>query len=225
MKKIILFTITLLSVITLTAEAQRRVYRQPMRRSYAQPQRHDNRDWYTPTFGVAIGANFANVIESGYSNNYSSDGLVGLNVGFTADLPIVYPLSFAPEIRYSQKGYSVTDRSGEFTQRTHFIDLPLLAKFKVAPMFNIYAGPQFSFLLSTTNTFDNGTIITRERYSNDGDEKTFLDGVVGVSFDINRNVDIHGRYTIDFAASDHRGDTYVPQYRNQVWQVGLGFKF
>src|SRR5689334_22903937 len=109
MKKIIFFTIGCLLVIS-TAEAQRRVYRQP-RRVYVQPrytqhqhQQRNTNDWYTPHFGVAIGTNISNVIESGYSN-YSSGSLVGLNVGFTADLPIVYPLSFAPEIRYSQKGY------------------------------------------------------------------------------------------------------------------------
>jgi opacity protein-like surface antigen len=228
MKKIVLLTITLITFIGYAAEAQRRVYRQPSR-TYAQPRQSYNsrsNDWYTPTFGVAIGANFSNVIESGYYGNYGSDGLVGLNVGFTADIPVVYPLSFAPEIRYSQKGYSVTDPDGIFTQRTHFIDLPLLAKFKVVPGFNVYAGPQFSFLLSTTNEWDNGVTIIRERYDNEGrDQRTYLDGVLGVSFDINRHVDIHGRYTVDFSAADYRGDTYIPRYRNQVWQIGLGFKF
>ncbi len=227
MKKIIFFTISCLLLVG-SVDAQRRVYRQP-RRVYTQPrqaqhQQYRGNDWYTPTFGVAIGTNFSNVIESGYSN-YSSGTLVGLNVGLTADLPIAYPFSFAPEVRYSQKGYTVATTTGDFTQRTHFIDVPLLAKFKVAPSFNILVGPQFSFLLSTTNTFDNGTIITREHYNDNDNQKTFLDGVIGVSFDINRNVDIHGRYTVNFQQTDGYGNTYVPEYRNQVWQIGLGFKF
>jgi hypothetical protein len=204
---------------------QRRAQPRYVQPRYVQEQKRSTTDFYTPKIGFAIGANVSNSINSNNSN-YNTGSLVGLNVGLTFDLPIIYPLSFAPEVRYSQKGYTVGTASGDFTQRTHFIDVPLLAKFKVAPTFNILVGPQLSYLLSTTNTFDNGfSTSTQQYYANNNGHKTYLDGVVGVSFDISRNVDIHGRYTIDFQATDSNGNTYVPNYRNQVWQFGLGFKF
>ena len=100
-----------------------------------------------------------------------------------------------------------------------------MAKFRVGPVFNFYVGPQLSYLLSTTNTYDNGFVISSEQYyENNNGHKSFLDGVIGVSFDLNRSVDLHARYTIDLEKTDDYGNTYVPNYRNQVWQFGIGFR-
>jgi opacity protein-like surface antigen len=225
MKK--LFFLAAVMTIAISADAQRRVYRQPVRRApaprYVQ-QRSNN--YFQPSFGFKIGANFSNSVST-RDYGYTTGSLVGLNLGLFADLPIIQPISFHPEVLYSQKGYVVGTTYGNFTQRTHFLDVPLLAKFKVGPTFNILVGPQLSWLMSTTNTYDDGFMVTeRSTYDSDNNgHKTFLDGVVGVSFDINRNVDIHGRYNINLQKTDRYGNTYTPDYRNQVWQVGLGFKF
>jgi len=227
MKKIIL--LTAIVVMALGAEAQRRVYRQPIRRApaprYAQ-QRESNYNSFRPSIGFKIGANISNSVSS-RDYGYNTGSLFGLNLGLFADLPIIQPISFAPEVLYSQKGYVVGTSYGRFTQRSHFIDVPLLAKFKVAPNFNILVGPQLSWLMSTTNTYDDGFAITqRSTYDSDNNgHKTYLDGVIGVSFDLNRNVDLHGRYAINLQGTDRYGNTYTPDYRNQVWQIGLGFKF
>jgi predicted porin len=139
-------------------------------------------------------------------------------------VPIAYPISFAPEVLYSQKGYSATTNDGNFTQRSNFIDVPLLAKFRLSPNFNFVIGPQVSFPISTTNTYDNGFDVTaREHYSTTSD-RTVVDGVIGVGFDINPNVELRARYTIDFQETDDNA-YYVPGYRNEVFQLGIGFKF
>jgi hypothetical protein len=62
-------------------------------------------------------------------------------------------------------------------------------------------------------------------HNNYAGANTFLDGVIGVSFDLNRNVELRARYTIDLNETDPYGNTFVPNYRNQVWQVGLGINF
>ncbi|MDB4926900.1 porin family protein [Mucilaginibacter sp.] len=216
MKKILFLAIGLLVAGSVSAQ---RYYHSPRNN------RSDNGDFYQPTVGFEVGVNISNSISS-YNSNYSTGTLAGLNAGVTFNLPLIYPLSFAPEVLYSQKGYTAATQDGSFTQRTDFIDIPLLAKFKVGPAFNFYIGPQLSYLLSTTNTYNDGFTISSEQYyeNNDG-HKSFLDGVIGVSFDINRSVDVHGRYTIDLQQTDNYGNTYVPDYRNQVWQFGLGFKF
>ena len=226
MKKLLFLAAVM--AIAISADAQRRVYRQPVRRvpppRYAE--QHNNYNSFQPGIGFKIGANISNSVSTS-NYGYNTGSLVGLNLGLFADLPIIRPISFAPEVLYSQKGYTVGTSYGRFTQRTHFIDVPLLAKFKVGPNFNIVAGPQLSWLMSTTNTYDDGFVITeRSTYDNDNNgHKTFLDGVLGVSFDLNRKVDLHGRYAINLQGTDRYGNTYTPDYRNQVWQVGLGFKF
>jgi opacity protein-like surface antigen len=219
MKKILFLAITLL--IAGSVSAQRRYYHSQRNTNSSD----DYTDFYQPKIGFEFGTNISNSVSSSNSN-YSTGSLVGLNAGITFDLPLIYPLSFAPEVIYSQKGYTAETSDGNFTQRTHFIDVPLLAKFRIGPAFNFYIGPQLSYLISTTNTYDNGFTVTSEHYyENNYGHKSFLDGVLGVSFDINRNVDLHARYTIDLSQTDSYGDTYTPDYRNQVWQIGLGFKF
>lgn len=218
MKKLFFFAICLL--LAGTVNAQRRYYHSPRGGGF----RNDADDFYSPKIGVEVGANISNQVSSAY-DNYSTGSLGGLNAGLTFDLPIIYPLSFAPEVLYSQKGYEATTADGTFTQRTHFIDIPLLAKFRVGPVFNVYVGPQLSYLMSTTNTYDNGFVIDQEHYyENNNGHKSYLDGVLGISFDINRSIDLHARYTLDLQKTDYYGNTYVPNYRNQVWQFGIGFR-
>ncbi|TSJ38733.1 PorT family protein [Mucilaginibacter corticis] len=216
------FLAILCLLIAGSVSAQRRYYHSP--RSGYNYNNNDNSDFYTPSVGFEIGANVSNMVSS--NSDYNTGSLAGLNIGLTFDLPIIYPVSFAPEVLFSQKGYTATTTDGNFTQRTNYIDVPLLFKFKAAPAFNIYIGPQLSYLVSTTNTYDNGFETTSEQYyeSNNG-HKSYLDGVLGISFDLSRNVDLHARYTIDLQKTDYQGNTYVPNYQNQVWQFGIGFKF
>jgi len=145
-------------------------------------------------------------------------------VGLTLDIPVAYPLSFAPEVLYSQKGYAATTTDGNFTQRSNFIDVPLLAKFRLSPFFNFVVGPQVSFPISTTNTYDNGFNVTAQDHYSTTHDRTVLDGVIGVGVDINPNVEIRARYTIDFQETDDNA-YYIPGYRNEVFQLGIGFKF
>lgn len=180
-------------------------------------------DFYRVRVGFAGGASISNTINA-YNSNYSTGAIVGFNAGLMLELPIVYPLSFAPEVLYSQKGYAAVTQDGNFTQRANYIDVPLLAKIHLSPTFNFLFGPQVSFPVSTTNTYDNGFIITAEQYYNTYNQKTILDGVVGVSFDISSNVELRARYTLDLQPND-QNNSYGGDYRNQVWQIGLGFKF
>ena len=212
MKKSIFLAVVILSAGTVNAQR----YFSGSRSDYS------NYDFYQPKIGFEAGLNIANTISSDNSN-YSTNSVAGFNAGITFDIPVIYPFSIVPEVIYSQKGYKATTQFGEFTRRNGFLDIPVLAKFRVAPTFNLFVGPQFSYLLSTTNTYSDGfTTTSREYYNNDS--KAFLDGVLGVSFDLNSSVDLHARYTIDIEKTDSHGNSYVPAYRNQVWQIGLGFK-
>jgi len=195
---------------------RRRVVRRP-------PPRDHSNDFNRVRVGIAGGFNFADAVDA-YNSDYSTAGITAFHVGLTLDVPIAYPVSFAPEVLYSQKGYRAETGDGNFTQRSNFIDVPLLVKFRLAPTFNFVIGPQVSFPISTTNTYDNGFDVTaREHYSTTSD-RTVVDGVIGIGFDINPNVELRARYTIDFQQTDDNS-YYVPGYRNEVFQLGLGFKF
>jgi len=223
MKKLLfLFAMGLLVAGSVSAQGYyygpRRVVRRPAPRSHTD-------EFYRIRIGLTGGVNIANTVNA-YNSNYSTAAIAGFNAGLTMEIPLIYPLSFAPEALYSQKGFAAVTPDGNFTQRTNYIDVPLLAKFKLSPTFNFLIGPQLAIPVSTTQTYDNGFEVTNEaNYNTYGTEKTILDGVVGVSFDINPNVELRARYTIDLEQNPQNANTGNGDYRNQVWQIGLGFKF
>jgi opacity protein-like surface antigen len=222
MKKILFLAIGLMIAGSVSAQ---QYYYGPRR--YHRPQQQNNSDFYRVKVGLTGGLNIANTV-NGYNSNYQTGSIAGFNAGLYLDIPLVYPLSFEPEVLYSQKGYTaqITDGNltSNLTSRSNFIDVPLLAKFHLAPGFNFLIGPQLSFLTSTTNTYDNGFNVTEQDHYNYNNNTTFVDGVIGFSVDINPAVELRARYTIDFNENDGNG-TYTPDYRNQVYQIGLGFKF
>lgn len=181
-------------------------------------------DFYTPRIGIELGANLANTV-SEYNANFSTNTLWGMQGGLTLSLPLIYPLSIEAEGIYSQKGYTAQTTNGNFTHRSNFIDVPLLLKFNVGPVLRLYVGPQYSFQLNTTNTYDNGFAVTAQQYYNNTNTKPILDGVAGVGFDLNRYVELRARYMLDLKSTSSINSAYQPDYRNQVWQFGLNFKF
>jgi hypothetical protein len=220
MKKILFLAICLLVAGSVSAQGyyygHRRVARRP-------PPRDKSSDFYRVRVGIAGGLNLANTVDA-YNSDFSTGTIAAWHAGLTLDFPIIYPLSFAPEVLYSQKGYTAQTSDGNFTQRSNFIDVPLLAKFRLTPNFNFVVGPQISFPISTTNTYDNGFAETSKEHYSTTSDNTVVAGLIGVGFDINPNVELRLRYTIDFGQTDDNS-YYVPGYRNQVWQIGLGFKF
>lgn len=227
MKKLIFIALGLLYIGSVSAQNYPPPRRYPQRQRVVYAKRA-HEDFYKPKFGIVAGANFSNIVNTSDGTFTGNGTKAGLNLGLSADLPIVFPFSFEPEVLYSEKGYTANTSYGKFTQRDNFIDVPLLAKFQLAPGFNFLIGPQISFLTSTQNVYQTGfTTTVEDQYNKDSDgyTKTLLDGVIGVSFDLTRNVELRGRYTLDLESNSPNGGNYVPQYRNQVFQVGLGFKF
>jgi len=219
MKKLLFFAICLLLAGSVSAQvyyAPRRV----VRHRRVQPQTDD---FYRVKVGITGGLNVANTVDA-YNSYYSTGAIAGFNAGLFMELPVVYPFSIQPEVLYSQKGFTAVTTDGNLTQRMNYIDVPVLAKFKLSPSFNFLIGPQISFPVSTNVTYDNGFNTTAEYNYNNFDQKTILDGVVGVSFDISPTVELRARYTIDLEPND-QNNAYGGDYRNQVWQFGLGFKF
>ncbi len=178
-------------------------------------------------FGVKGGLNIANIIKDDGNNNFDTEAKLGFNAGVTVDIPLVAGLAFTPEVLYAQKGYKQTTSIGEFNRTTSFIDVPILASFKLGSAFNIVAGPQVSFLLSTKNKFksDFGTVEQTIDEESDRFKKSLVGGVIGFRYDINPKFDIHGRYALDFQKNNEDGSSNTPEFKNQVFSVGVGVKF
>lgn len=178
--------------------------------------------------GIKAGVNYSNIIKDDGNNNFKTDYLVGYHAGITLDIKLSDNFAFTPEALYSTKGYKSTSTIGEFTQTTHFIDVPILASVKLGGGLNLVAGPQVSFLLSTDNKFETGFGTAQQKIVEDDSDrfkKSLVGGVVGFRYDFSNKVGINGRYALDFQKNNENGSSQTPEYKNQVFQIGLGIKF
>jgi opacity protein-like surface antigen len=178
-------------------------------------------------FGVKAGVNIANIIKDDGNNNFDTEGKVGFNAGVTADIPLTQSVSFTPEVLFSQKGYKQTGNNFEFSRTTNFIDIPILASVRLASTLDLVVGPQVSFLMSTKNKLESGSTTIETSYDDESDnfKKSLLGGVIGARYGITENIDIHGRYALDFQKNNENGTANTPEFKNQVWSFGLGYKF
>lgn len=178
--------------------------------------------------GVKAGVNYSNIIKDDGNNNFKTDYLVGYHAGITLDIKLLENLAFTPEALYSTKGYKLTNGVGEFTQTTNFIDIPILASIKLGGGLNLVAGPQVSFLLSTNNKFETGFGTTQQQIVEDDAnrfKKSLVGGLIGFRYDFSNKIGINGRYSLDFQKNNENGSSQTPEYKNQVFQLGLGIKF
>lgn len=179
--------------------------------------------------GVKAGLNVPNIIKGDGDNDFKTKVNPGFNAGVTLDIKLIEGLAFTPEILYATKGYKAETAFGEFTQTTHFIDVPILASINLGGSgLNLVAGPQVSFLTSTKNKFENGfgsIEETRIEENSDRFKKSLVGGLIGFRYDISDQIDIHGRYALDFQKNNEDGSRETPEFRNQVFSVGLGIKF
>ena len=181
-------------------------------------------------FGIKAGANFSNIIKTDDSN-FNTEFKPGFNAGLTMEIPVVNRLAFAPELMFSQKGYKQTgsflDVATEYSVTTNFIEIPILAKINATDKFSFVIGPQVSFLSSTTVKFTSGDQSTQNRVkeTNDNLKKRLVGGVAGFGYDFTKALSLNGRYALDLQKNNENGTSGTPVYKNQVFQLGLGFKF
>ncbi len=147
MKKIFLLIAVVLGFAATTVNAQQ----QPIR------------------FGVRVGANLSNwqgeTVNSAQNLIDLSDGNVnrkmreGVHAGLYMTIPVGPGFEIEPGLQYSQKGTRLTGKlpwvEAEFlnanmtiTNKSEYIELPVMAKLYVGEGFHVFAGPQVAYLLS-----------------------------------------------------------------------------
>jgi hypothetical protein len=194
------------------------------RRVHRRPAQSRNDDFYQPRWGIEGGVNIANTVSS-YNSNYGTSTILGYHAGLIFSIPVAYPMSFEPEALYSQQGYQATTTDGTLTQRNNYVDIPLLLKFRLVRGFNFLIGPQINIPVTSSTTFNSGFNTSSESYYTNNNNASYLAGAFGFSIDLNPNVDIHARYLLDMTSNTEDPNSPLPNYRNQVWQFGLGIKF
>lgn len=181
------------------------------------------------SLGFKGGTNFANIFDAD-SESFENDFRVGLAAGMFLQIPLGDLLGIHPEIMFSQKGFkgdgSLFGVDYEFSRTSNFIDVPLMVALKPSSRVTLLAGPQFSYLLSTTEdiTADDLGVEIIEEFDNQDLRNNILGFAAGIDININQIV-IGLRASWDLTNNSSDGSSEAIRYRNMIYQVTAGFRF
>lgn len=178
--------------------------------------------------GFKGGLSIATMVKTD-DNSFSSTPLYAFNGGAVLQLPLGKVIAIQPEVLFSQKGYRATGTgvAGDYDYRriSNCLDIPILLRINFSKELGVVVGPQYSYLLSTHTTFNSGATSYQETVNSDNSNitKNIFGGVLGLDVNLSDNMFLYGRYNIDFKDNNGDGSSSTPAYKNQVFQIGLGF--
>lgn len=159
--------------------------------------------------GLKAGLNYSNV--TGYVDGIKR--LLGPAAGFFAQVPLSANgrFLFQPELLYSAKGSKVTYPSGTYRNRSHYVDVPLLAHLTTHGLF-FELGPQVSFLAAARYETSNGTFTDLS-----GSNRVAAGALAGIGYQLPSGLGATLRYTHDLTRISPQGP------RNSVFQLQVSW--
>jgi len=175
--------------------------------------------------GAKIGVNYSNVYDT-KGEQFNADPKLGLLVGGFISIPIGKYLGFQPELLFSQKGFKGTGTilglSYEFTRTTNYIDIPLFFQIKPSEYMSVVIGPQYSYLIKQSDSFNNNSV--EQEFENENIRKNMLCFIGGFDFNLNEVAVIGVRVGWDVQENNGDGTSVTPRYKNIWYQATLGFR-
>jgi hypothetical protein len=169
-------------------------------------------------FGIRGGANFFNFGGSDVSENDYTNR-VGFHAGVYASLLGAGPIAIEPGVFYSVKG-TQNDDAIDSRAVLDYIDVPVLVRFKVGEGFNLFAGPQVSFL--TKSKFEGNFGDSTVSLETNTIKNTDAGLVFGLGYNLPAGLNIQGSY--DYGMTPIFKDSNADVY-NRGFKVSLGYTF
>lgn len=157
--------------------------------------------------------------------------------GGFAEMPLGEKISLQPGVYYSQKGYSlkgnlVTDKfdflgvNARADLQSHYIDIPVVIKAELAKGFEVYAGPQLSYLVKNNLHMDAGLLGVSLVKSNidvtDQFNKADVALTGGASYTFDNGFFINAGYDHGLSRLDKNSNF---KSFNRTIKAGIGFRF
>jgi len=180
--------------------------------------------------GIKGGLNLSNL----YANDVDDDNArIGWHAGFYGQLFATEAFAIQPEINFSTKGTGVTrvtSTSARYESKFNlsYIDIPILAVFKLGEVAEIHAGAYWAYLLGA-NIRNNDNDPNNE--FDTIDRRNFDDwdyGLVGgIGFNLGKAAQIGARYNygLNEIAASPGAKRLFGNNKNQVAQIYLAFNF
>jgi len=170
--------------------------------------------------GLKAGLNIANV---GGDDADGTDARLSYHFGGYVNLGITDKLSLQPELLLNNLGFKESGNDPDFgdfetTQKQTYLSIPVNLQYSFG-VINVFAGPQFSFLLKSESTTD------LDGASFDVDTKDAFKGLdLGANIGLGANFgkfNASARYTLGLSNVVDVDDVNV---KNNVIQISLGYR-
>ncbi|MDX5338429.1 MAG: porin family protein [Cyclobacteriaceae bacterium] len=169
-------------------------------------------------FASAAQAQFG--IRAGFSSANFSDTNFSPKSGFHAGFYYATGSDFIhvePGLQFAQKGYTGNDDMGvAIDEQLNYLDIPVLVRFNLLPIVNVFAGPQASFLLS--RNYQLGSVTSNSLEVLAGYD---LAGVVGAQVQIPFGLNLQASYDIGLKSLNY----FNTDVKNRVFKISLGYSF
>ena len=185
---------------------------------------------FAQQFGIKAGMNVSSLSKDSSLSDQGSK--IGFNAGLFMNAPLAENFSIQPELLYSQMGekYNQTIGSTTYARSKHldYVTVPVMFQYKATPAFYLEAGPEFGLLVSAKNKFTNestnNTINESANYKDDLNTFNFGLGI-GAGYYFTQNVGLTARYVAGLTDVAKNRPSGSDATRNNVFQVGLAYKF
>jgi opacity protein-like surface antigen len=162
-------------------------------------------------FGAKVALNMSNFTGDVTDNSMK----VGFQVGAFANLGVSEKFAVQPELVYSTAGAKFTGGSYDL----NYLNIPVMAQYKVADKFSLEAGPQIGFLMSAKAKIDGfGSVDAKDAFNS-----TDFGLNLGAGYDVAENMNIGVRYTIGL--SNIAKDSGDSKLGNSNIALAFGYKF
>lgn len=170
--------------------------------------------------GLKSGINFARLTYPSGTDQFKA----GFNGGAFAQLKMG-KFILQPEILYSQQGNSLkitvyspagTSLTSNLKSIFNYINLPIIAKYKLGKVFNVQAGPQLGFILVAK---DQNLVSSSYQDVKDANSSDFS-FALGCGADFPIGITLDARFNAGLT-----NVTTVSNAKNQVIQMSVGYRF
>ena len=192
---------------------------------------------FAQQFGIKGGMNVSSLSEDSELSDQGSK--IGFNAGVFMNAPIAENFSIQPELIYNNLGSKVylsevdvngTTYRNEYARHLDYITVPVMFQYNATPNFYLEAGPEFGLLVSAKDKLkstENGTtqnVSTNDLNTDDFNKFNFGVGL-GAGYYFTPNIGLTARYVAGFTdiAKDRADNSDA--VKNNVFQVGLAYKF
>lgn len=176
--------------------------------------------------GIKGGVNFSNL----YADDVDDENArVGFHAGVYGQLFASDAFAIQPEVNYSTKGSRVMYRSGVIDQETKFnlnyLDVPVLAVFKLGEAAEVHAGAYWAYLLGANIDTDGDLSNDFRTVDRDNFDDWDYGLVGGIGFNLG-GVQLGARYNygLNTIARSTGARALLGNTKNQVAQLYLAFR-